>query len=92
MSVVQTPNFAIPQDEVARNKIKSALQEISDSFTRISAERDMIKDVVDSISQQYNLPKKYVNKMARTFHKQNFANIVAENEQLEILYETVVGK
>lgn len=92
MSIVQTPNFAIPQDEVSRKKIKDALQEISDSFTRISAERDVIKDIVDSVSQQYKLPKKYVNQIARAYHKQNFANIVAENEQLEILYETIVGK
>lgn len=75
---------------VDRKKIKDALQEISDSMTRIEAERDLIKDIVNDINDNFKLPKKYVNKMARIFHKQNFAKEQQETDELESLYLTIV--
>lgn len=76
-----------PED---RKKIKNALQEISDSLTRMEAERDLIKDIVKDVSDNYQLPKKYINKMARIYHKQNFQITQQETEELESLYITVV--
>ena len=73
-----------------RKKIKDALVEISDSMLRISAERDLIKDIVKDISDNHKLPKKYINKMARIFHKQNFAITQQETDELESLYITIV--
>lgn len=75
---------------VDRKKIKDALQEISDSMTRIEAERDLIKDIVNDINDNFKLPKKYVNKMARIYHKQNFAKEQQETDELESLYLTIV--
>lgn len=75
---------------VDRKKIKDALQEISDSMTRIEAERDLIKDIVKDVSDNFQLPKKYVNKMARIFHKQNFQITQQEQDELESLYITIV--
>jgi hypothetical protein len=76
-----------PED---RKKIKNALQEISDSMTRMEAERDLIKDIVKDVSDNYQLPKKYISKMARIYHKQNFQITQQETEELESLYITVV--
>lgn len=73
-----------------RKKIKDALQEISDSMTRIQAERDLIKDIVKDVSDNYQLPKKHINKMARIFHKQNFQITQQEQDELESLYITIV--
>lgn len=75
---------------VDRKKIKDALQEISNSMTRMEAERDLIKDIVKEVSDNHQLPKKYVNKMARIFHKQNFQVTQQETEELEALYISVV--
>ena len=73
-----------------RKKIKDALTEISDSMTRIEAERDLIKSIVADIHDNFKLPKKYVNKMARIYHKQNFAKEQQETDELESLYLTIV--
>lgn len=73
-----------------RKKIKDALQEISSSMTRMEAERDLIKDIVKDVSDNFQLPKKYVNKMARIYHKQNFQVTQQETEELESLYISVV--
>ena len=73
-----------------RKKILDALTEISNSMTRISAERDFIKDAVADVSDKFQIPKKIVAKMARVYHKQSFNTESEENSEFESLYEEVV--
>lgn len=82
-------NIVIPSDEGTRDKIRSALHQISDSMTRIDAERDHIKEILQVIQDETEVPKKYVNKMAVIYHKQNLAEVKAENSDLEDLYEVI---
>lgn len=74
---------------VDRKKIREALQEISNSMTRISAERDLIKEIVKDLSDQHQLPKKIVNKMARVYHKQNFSEEQHTFSEFETLYAEI---
>ena len=78
-----------PED---RKKIKNALQEISDSMTRISAEKDLIKDIIGDLNEQFEINKKILNKMARVYHKAEFAKEQKEFEDFEILYSDVTGE
>lgn len=73
-----------------RAKIKKMLGEISNSYTRVAAERDLIKETISEMSQEFNLPKKTLNKMAKVYHKQNFHVEQADNEEFEDLYKTIV--
>lgn len=77
-----------PED---RKKLKNALQEISNSLTRVEAERDLIKDIVKNLSEEFELSKKVVSKMARIYHKQNFSEEKQAFEDLETLYEEVIN-
>ena len=77
-----------PADQV---KIKKMLSEISDSFTRIEAERDLIKETIEALSDDFDIDKKILRKMARIYHKQNYSTVEAEQEELALLYESVVG-
>lgn len=74
-----------------RKKIRDALSEISISYTRIEAERDLIKTIVANLSEQHELPKKTVNKMARVFHKQNFSKEQQEFSEFEHVYQAVTS-
>lgn len=82
-----TIQISNPED---KKKIKQALVEISDSMTRIDAEKDLIKDIIQDTADNFKLPKKYLNKMARIYHKQNFSKEQQETEELETLYMNVV--
>ena len=73
-----------------RKKIKDALHEISGSMTRIEAERDYIKEAIKELSDEFKLSKKTLSKMARVYHKQNYSQEVANHEEFEGLYETIV--
>ena len=75
-----------PED---KKKILAAVREISNSLTRIEAERDLIKDIVKDVSDNYQIPRKTVKKIATTYHKQNMTQVEQEHEEFVELYEDV---
>jgi len=82
-----TQQISSPAD---RQKIKKMLAEISGSMTRMEAERDLVRETIKEMSQQFQLPKKTLSRMAKVYHKQNYTQEVADHEEFEDLYETIV--
>lgn len=74
-----------------KEKIKACLDTISGHMTEIEDERDYIKEAVADICEEFDLDKKTFRKMARTYHKQNFKEVVGQNDEFEDLYKSVVG-
>lgn len=75
-----------PED---KKKLKDAIQEISNSMTRMEAERDLIKEIIKDQSDQFQIPKKILAKIAKTYHKQNLTQEVEDHEDFVELYEEV---
>ncbi len=74
-----------------RKAVHDALREISNSMTRIEAERDLIKETLNMLKDNYELPTKYTRKLAKIYHKQNFNEVKSEQADIEELYEKVTG-
>ncbi len=74
-----------------RKKIREMLQEVSNSMTRIAAEKDLIREAIKEYSKTYEIPKRTLNKMAKIYHKQSYNLEQQEFEEFEELYETVVN-
>jgi hypothetical protein len=72
-----------------KEKLKKAIQEISNSMTRMDAERDLIKEIIKDANEEHEIDKKVLRKMARAYHKQNFSEEVATQEEFETLYQEV---
>lgn len=89
MSVQQLSINQLSNEE-DRKKLLGVLKECSNSLTRIAGERDLIKEAVGDVAESLQLPKRLVNKMVKVYHKQNYDEEVATNEQFEQLYETIV--
>lgn len=70
-------------------EIKNKFDEISNSMTRVSAEKDLIKDIYNDLKENYEVPPKIARKLAKTYHKRNLEEIRAENADFEETYETV---
>jgi len=77
-----------PED---RKKIFAAIREVSNSMVRIEAERDLIKDIVKDVADNYQLSRKTVNKMAKVYHKQNLSQTVAEHDEFVETYEEITS-
>ena len=71
--------------------IKNCLQEISNSYTRIEAERDNIKAIIERLAEDFEMNKRLSRRLAKVFHKRNLAEEVAAAEELSSTYEDVVG-
>lgn len=84
--------LSLPQDPESRKAIKKVLDELSGCMTRIEGERDYISETIKKLSEDYQLNKKVLRRMAKTYHKQNFSSEIAENEEFEIMYEQVTGE
>ena len=89
MAVTQ---FSINQisNPADRDKLLGVLKECSNSLVRMEAERDLIKEAVKDICDKLQLPKRVVNKMVKVYHKQNFDEEVAVQDQFMELYNAVV--
>lgn len=70
-----------------KKAVAAAIQEMSDSMTRIEAERELMKDITDVTHEKYGLEKKHFKKLATIFHKRNLDEVRGEHETIESLYE-----
>ena len=77
-----------PED---RKKLMNGIKEISNCFTRIEGERELIKEVIADLAENFDLTKPVLRKIARTYHKQNFNEETAQFEEFTELYEQVVN-
>ena len=83
---MSTMTITSPED---RKKIFAAVREISNSLTRIEAERDLIKETVKEVSDTFQIPRKTINKIAMTYHKQNMTQVEQEHEEFVDMYEEI---
>jgi uncharacterized Zn finger protein len=71
--------------------IKDFCNEMSASFLRKEAESDFQRGAINLLHEKIGIEKKYLRKMARTFHKQNFQEETETSEEFAKIYKTVFG-
>jgi len=72
-----------------KQKLLSALKEISAAMTRQEGERDFIKSTKKELREEFDYKVKTLNRLAKTFHKQNLQEEVEDFEEFQQLYEVV---
>jgi len=72
-------------------KVRNAIVEMSNSMTRMDAERDLIKEIVNKLHEEEFLDKRVIRKMARVYHKQNFAEETTINEEFETTFKNIMS-
>lgn len=75
-----------------QKELKKGLEEIANAMTRVSAERDLIKDIKKKLKKNLSLEGKLVNRLAKTFYKKSFDEEVTSDEQFAATYQAVLGK
>ena len=76
-------------DEDQLKTLKGGLKELSDVFTMQESQKEVVKDIVTSLHEELKIPKKLINKLARTYHKRNYEETSHENQEFEMLYESI---
>lgn len=70
-----------------KKKLKGAIEELSNSMTRVDAEKDLQKDIIQTAFDNTGVDKKYIRKLATIYHKQNLVEVQSENDEVQNLYE-----
>lgn len=78
--------------EEQRKAINNALKEMSASFTRVDAEKDLQKDIATKMYEEYQVPKRDFNKLAKIFHASSLVEEAAKNEEFIIFAEAVLNE
>lgn len=85
-----TDHVNVPSNPADRQKMKTMLAEMTHCMQRADDEKESMKEIAEEVYNQFDVPKKIVNKLARTMYKRNYADLQAENEDFEFLYEALV--
>lgn len=70
-----------------KDKLKKGLQELSNSMTRIDAEREYIREAVKELAEQHQMNKRTLRKIAVAYHKQNYNDETASFAEFQEVYE-----
>lgn len=81
--------IVIPSNPAELKTIQNAMKEMSDCMIRIDSEKEAMKDIIDDLHEKYELPKKFISKMAKVYHKQSFDKESVESEDFADLYVAV---
>ena len=79
----------MPSNPADLKKIDVALQQISDSKTRIEAEQDHIKEIDNVIHEEQGLDKRLIRQLAKVWHMRNYAEEVTQQEDFQEAYEAL---
>lgn len=81
----------MPSNKEDLKKIDTALQQMSDAKTRIEAEQDHIKEIVQVIHEDFQLEKRLIRQLAKVWHMRNYAEEVTQQEEFQEAYEALTG-
>ena len=73
-----------------REKLKKCLVEITNVMARMDAEKEVKKEITARIKEEFDIKPVTANKLASVMYKHNYADIQAEQDDFEYLYETLV--
>lgn len=82
--------MSLPSSPNDRQKLKLAIVEITNCLLRMDSERDAMKEIISEASSKYGVDKKMVRKIATTMYKHNYSDVQQENEDFELMYETLI--
>jgi hypothetical protein len=77
--------------QIDKDRLKGVIREMNDSMTRVAAERELQKEIVDKICDDLGLDKKLVKRMAKVYFKANFNTEIEENKTFEDFYTIVMN-
>lgn len=80
----------IPSDPAVKKAIVATLKDISNLKTMLSAQQDTIKEAIKAAADKYEIPKKYMERMATTYHAGTFEKAQQEADDFFTLYESIV--
>lgn len=88
MTVTVASTFGTFTEEELK-KLDKGLSELSDVMTMKEAQNETMKEIVKALNKELNIPKSLIRELAKTHHKSNYSEVVAQQEEFQLLYEGI---
>lgn len=82
--------FVMPSSPADRKHIMDVMDEISASKTRAEAERDFQKEAINELHDKFKIPKRLLNRLAKSHHRANYSEELAIDSDFETLVDTLI--
>lgn len=79
----------LPSTPNDRKRIKDALYEMAGALQFIEDKRLFIGDVASMLNEEFSIPKKISNKLAKTLHKNNYSDVTSEADNFASIFEVL---
>lgn len=79
----------LPQTEDGRKKVRDAVIEACGLKQIVKDKNDQIKDIIDYMHSEHNIPKKIARQMINTHFKDNYLDVSRDHTVFEVAYETL---
>lgn len=89
MSEVEHHGLILPSSPDDRKRLMGGIDEMINCLAQIGAQQEQKKAIAERLFEDFDIDKKLLNKAAATMYKDNFQKIAAENEDFELLVETL---
>jgi hypothetical protein len=73
------------------NELKGNIKESAGSLTRIAAERDLQKDIRESVKEEFEVEPKRYNQLVKAYYAQNLSELSSSTDELVNDYEKLFG-
>lgn len=74
-----------------KTAIKQAIIEISNSMLQIESHREHIKEVINKLSEDYEVDKAVIKNVANLYHKQSVETVKTKNDTVIDFYDSIFG-
>lgn len=72
-------------------KLKQGIIEISNIYLQIEGLNESTKEIAAKLTEEMEIEKGLVTKLAKMYHKQNYSKVQNETEELLNKYDEVMG-
>lgn len=86
---IDNVEYTLPSTPADRAKIKDCLHEIVAQLAMIDGYKENIKAIQDRLKEEFEMPTKIANKLAKTLHKHEYDKVAMEQDTFTTTYETL---
>lgn len=74
-----------------KDRLKGVIKELNDSMTRVTAEKDLQKEIVTDAAEKLGIDKKLIRRLGKTFYKATYDLEIEEHKEFEDFYAILLG-
>lgn len=86
MTTIQTLYGTFNEEQL--KTLRKAIDEMNVYMEKAQNDKEHMKDIINYVHEELKIPKKIINRMAKSHFKQTFGKEVVENKEYEALFET----